>query len=309
MSPLLFAIYVSSLGEELNNSGLGVQLGSVVLSAIFFADDIVLITESEAKMNKLLSIVKKWTLKWRMDISVAKSKVMSMSYKKEKWSIFNTEKHEWDEMEVVNCFKYLGNKIEIAPWRMFREMNQSMTSAAKNYMYHIMSLSKTGPDTSEVARSLWSGCAIPAFLYGCECSHVTETTINELESIQAKVANFILQIPVCSSSTAGIVDVGFKSIRQQIHERKLSYHHRLLSLPAHWWTRIAYSELAKLGMRSVYIPDITRINKEGVQLLEHGERAHAKEGGGKVKAIFDGKMPEKQKVNGFDVSTEHCVPE
>ena len=40
MSPLLFAIFVSDLGKELNATGLGVKLGSLNISALFFADDI-----------------------------------------------------------------------------------------------------------------------------------------------------------------------------------------------------------------------------------------------------------------------------
>ena len=232
------------------------------MSALFFADDIVLLSESTEEMDKLLDVVIRWTVRWRMDISITKSKVMTMTKGVEKWEVFNTEENKWDEMEIVDCFKYLGTKIEIAPWRMFKQFNQSMIAKAKNYMYHIMSLSKSGPDTSEVARTLWYQCAIPAILYGSECNQVTEITIKELERIQAKVANFILQIPIRSSCTAGLVDVGFKSMRQQFHERKLMYHHRLLTLPSHWWARIAYKELAKMGMRSSYIREITNIRLE-----------------------------------------------
>ena len=263
MSPLLFSIYVSDLGAELNRSGLGVQLDETTnISAVFFADDIALISESEEKLDQLLKIVTDWTVKWKMDISVSKSKVMSMSSDKESWKVFNTEENKWDSMEVVQIFKYLGAKIEIGPWRMFKEFNFNLISTAKNYMYHILSLSKMGPDTSEVACALWSQCAVPAILYGTEVMHVSETSIMELERIQSKVANFILQIPLRSSSTAGIVDVGFKSFRQLIHERKIVYHKRLLSLPSHCWARVAYKVLSKLGQKSVYIRDVTNIRME-----------------------------------------------
>ena len=71
MSPLLFSIFISDLGAELNRSGLGVQLDEkTIISAIFFADDLALISESEENLNKLLKIVTNWTTKWKMNISV-----------------------------------------------------------------------------------------------------------------------------------------------------------------------------------------------------------------------------------------------
>ena len=42
LSPLLFALYINELGVELEKLG-GVRIGDVVIPAIFFADDIVLL--------------------------------------------------------------------------------------------------------------------------------------------------------------------------------------------------------------------------------------------------------------------------
>ena len=112
MSPLLFAIFISDLGDELNKTGLGIQFDTLTnISAIFFADDIVLLAESEEDLNQLLGIVTAWTVKWKMDISVKKSKVMLMSSDLKFWKMFNTDEEKWDVMEVVNVLNILEPKL------------------------------------------------------------------------------------------------------------------------------------------------------------------------------------------------------
>ena len=40
LSPLLFALYIRGMGEELCNSRVGVKLGDICISSLFFADDL-----------------------------------------------------------------------------------------------------------------------------------------------------------------------------------------------------------------------------------------------------------------------------
>lgn len=173
--------------------------------------------------------------------------------------MFDTENSTWSEMEIVDCFKYLGVKIEIAPFRLYKSYNEHIISVAKNYMYNILALSKAGPDTSTVAHALWVNCALPAILYGCETNVILESTIESLESIQSQVGNFILQLPICSSSTAGLVDAGLKPVRQVIEERKVAYHCRILTMPSWWWVRIAYNEHVSMGHDSRYLRELYNI--------------------------------------------------
>ena len=55
LSPLLFALYIASLGQALDSSKLGVKLGKVMITAIFFEDDLLLLSRTPKRgMNKLL---------------------------------------------------------------------------------------------------------------------------------------------------------------------------------------------------------------------------------------------------------------
>ena len=65
LSPLLFALYLKEMGETLHQSKLGTSIGKdnhqdregITISAMFFADDLVLIANSKSKLEKLLQIL------------------------------------------------------------------------------------------------------------------------------------------------------------------------------------------------------------------------------------------------------------
>ena len=60
LSPLLFLIFINDLIKELKDSGIGVTVGKITLNNLVFADDIVLITNTGAKLQTLLTIAGKY---------------------------------------------------------------------------------------------------------------------------------------------------------------------------------------------------------------------------------------------------------
>ena len=56
LSPLLFALYISDLGNDLCKSGEGFDIEDVNTCALFFADDIVLLSPKAKGLKKLLEI-------------------------------------------------------------------------------------------------------------------------------------------------------------------------------------------------------------------------------------------------------------
>ena len=109
---------------------------------------------------------------------------MGMEKLPDKWPILDTQTGKMENMDITMFFKYLGVNIDLAPWKLYSHYNEQVIRTARNYMYSVMSLAKTGPDTSQLAHSLWTCCAVPAFLYGVECNVLLQSTINKLESFQ-----------------------------------------------------------------------------------------------------------------------------
>ena len=61
LSPTLFAIFINDLAVEIKSSNIGVRLDeNLVLNILLYADDIVLLAETEEDLQCLLYIVECW---------------------------------------------------------------------------------------------------------------------------------------------------------------------------------------------------------------------------------------------------------
>ena len=57
LSPRLFSLYIESIIEYIDNSGLGIKIGSMIINILLYADDIILLANDLNEMQKMLDIV------------------------------------------------------------------------------------------------------------------------------------------------------------------------------------------------------------------------------------------------------------
>ena len=60
LGPILFNLFINDLLVELNDSNLGAAIGPIIIAALGFADDIVLISDNASKLQNLLNICHSW---------------------------------------------------------------------------------------------------------------------------------------------------------------------------------------------------------------------------------------------------------
>ena len=105
LSPLLFSLYISGLGKVLHSLQEGVVFNGVVVTALFFADDLVLISRTKVRgMNKLLKVVNKFCQDMNMKLAVDKTVILSAGASNTVWKVDN------DSPDLVASLvaKYLG---------------------------------------------------------------------------------------------------------------------------------------------------------------------------------------------------------
>src|SRR6185503_15826182 len=124
LSPILFAIYINGLAEEINKEGLGVKLikyRNGKLGILMFADDIALIADEKNQLNKIVDIACKYSLKWRFSFNYDKCAIMIFDNKIKKIKYGNcihkcTCGFHWklgDQLiKQVNSYKYLGGELD-----------------------------------------------------------------------------------------------------------------------------------------------------------------------------------------------------
>lgn len=81
LSPLLFSIFINDLRDEIKKLGKGVRFGNSRISMLFFADDIVLLAESQEDLEAMLAEVYKYSIKWRLKFNYDKCNVIRFDNK------------------------------------------------------------------------------------------------------------------------------------------------------------------------------------------------------------------------------------
>ena len=215
LSPLLFALYIASLGLALDRSKLGVKLGKAMITAIFFADDLLLLSRTPKRgMNKLLRIVSRFCTDMRMKLATSKTYILTNAPNEISWKVDNIT------IEEILVAKYLGVTIQVRGRSMIGGYEKDMIRKATNYAYAIMNISRGILDRAMVAKRLWESCAIPSILYCVEAVTLKKATIVELDRLQCMVGRFILQIPHSSSKVLTWMDAGLMPMAHQIQARQ-----------------------------------------------------------------------------------------
>ena len=232
LSPMLFALYIADIGNDINSSGLGVQLGSICVSGLLFADDILLISRSANGLLHLLLLVKSNCDRLRLTISVKKSEIISPN--DINWSPSDGDV-EVLSLKQVSQYKYLGTWTFGSMWRTRLRKQEVSISTAKKYKASCIYVSREGQDTVDVVLCTMKNVAIPAILYGCEMMPFSESTILMIERIQSSLAKFALGVSSNAPNLCAQSELGLKPFRQALYERQLGFYRRILFLEDKRW--------------------------------------------------------------------------
>ena len=151
-------------------------------------------------------------------------------------------------LENVVYFKYLGITVSSSPYSLFKNYNASVKKKALSYLSSVLSMSKSGPDRSEMAYMTWTHIAIPAILYGSEVMPLTQDTISTIEMCQTQIAKFMLQIPRSSASVSSNLDAGFQPVWSYVAQKVMLYAHYTMEKPESNWAKKALSDQLSLGL-------------------------------------------------------------
>ena len=110
IAPTLFAMYINSLAQEIKNLNKGVNVDELMVSILLYADDIVLISDSEKGLQEQLNTMHKWCHKWRMKVNMEKTKIMHFRSSSQSET---THQFKFGEslIETTEIYRYLGFDI------------------------------------------------------------------------------------------------------------------------------------------------------------------------------------------------------
>ena len=127
LSPTLFNLFVNTLATEIKELNCGIKIGDTTVSILLYADDIVLIAETETSLQKMLDTVYKWCQKWQLNINCSKTQIVHFRKKSERESNFEFKLGE-KCIEKVNKYRYLG--VELNYSLNFSETVETLSNAS-----------------------------------------------------------------------------------------------------------------------------------------------------------------------------------
>lgn len=111
LAPVLFAIFINDLALDINDLNLGIQMcDNSKLSVLMYADDIIILSETENDMQNMLDTLHSWSEKWQLKMNIDKTKIMHCR----KASMKPTDKtfnigHQ--TIDLCKSYRYLGFEI------------------------------------------------------------------------------------------------------------------------------------------------------------------------------------------------------
>jgi len=229
VSPKLFNLYLSDMGEYLDET-CGVFVNGTTFTHLLYADDLVLVSETENGMQTLLNNVEAYCRKWHLIINSQKSKVMMFHKTQNKnphsinFSIDNKE------LEMVSSYKYLGHVL-CNSRNIHKDMYAHLVTQAQKATYALKenTRSTVGYLPPKLSLKMFDTHILPILEYNSEI-WFSEKENSDLERIQLNFLKNMLSVRCQTSTTAILTDTGRFPLLIRQHSSALKYLDRLRSL-------------------------------------------------------------------------------
>ncbi|TKR73976.1 hypothetical protein L596_021211 [Steinernema carpocapsae] len=231
ISPKLFNAALEETFKELSWEDRGLNINGRRLSNLRFADNIVLIAESEEELQQLVAEQQEASRRSGLKINREKTKTMAAE-----------EAHillDGEPIEQVPSFIYLGQAIQTrrdpskeigrrisSGWNVFRKYGPFLSSASVQM---------------RLKRRLFNQCILPAMLYGCETWATTKEARKKLAVAQRRMERRMAGVRLIDKrSNAWLRGVTkLKDVTETANRRKWSFAWKMTNANVEkWHTRI-----------------------------------------------------------------------
>ena len=183
-SPGFFLTFINPLLVKLKESGIGLCLQNNIVNVLAYADDLVLLANSELELQKLVNILQEWCSKFRIAVNIEKTNVM----------VFNSDvepKIVLDGQILCNVdnYKYLGVWFD-KHLRFEKHAKLTASSGNRAFGYLIQKI-KTYRDLNHQSYSkLFDNLVLPILLYGNETWNTKNfKCISDVQLVQSTIEN------------------------------------------------------------------------------------------------------------------------
>lgn len=163
ISPTLFSIFINDLADEINSLNKGINIGNSQISILMYADDVVLLANSEEDLQSMLDTLHSWSTTWLIDINRTKSKIVHFRKPRTTKTVFNFKIGNRD-LDVDSLYKYLGTYF--SEFLNFTEHSDILGESAGRALGSVVSkLKKNSFMNYSTYTKLFDSCVVPIVDY------------------------------------------------------------------------------------------------------------------------------------------------
>ncbi len=208
LSPCLFNIVIADLDSMLGDQD-GIHINGHKIHGLYYADDIILISDSENSLQNMLDVAANFAEKWGLSYNDTKSKVMVIGkrIKDRGWALGD----KW--IYKTNSYCYLGVFMNRSLKDSYHINSHITKKADKMDPYMRYTLAKHHDiKRIELADTIWQKIVLPSLTHGAGVWFAdTKSSKDKLSSIQYRFAKAALKIKTMPSASATIGELGWRS--------------------------------------------------------------------------------------------------
>ena len=182
-SPWLYSMFIDGLAQALKQAGHGVMIAGVRVPCLMYADDIVMLADSQSQLAAMHDIVSEFACKNRFQFNGAKSGVMTFGAspaararaEAEDWILFGSP------VKVVDSYTYLGTITQAGGLSWTQHLRAAIEKAKRRSADLLWVCRSDRGMRSRTALTLWEAIARPLLEYASELwsGQVTEYSCAE----------------------------------------------------------------------------------------------------------------------------------
>jgi hypothetical protein len=250
LSPTIFISYLNDLSMKLKDSRQYLEIGDRKLNHLLYADDLALIADSPASLQKLADITSEWCSEWQLSVNTTKTQVMHFRKKRRPRQDMQTINMNGEDLKFVDNYKYLG--VTFDEHLTFSTNANILAGAAGRALGALIAKYKTNVNMGYgTYGTLYESCVAPILDYG---SHVTGYHIwKELEAVQFRAERVFLGVHKFAAKAAISSDMNWDSCYTRQKFQLLRFWNKLTNMPDHRLPKqIFLTELQRQGHWSAY---------------------------------------------------------
>ncbi len=240
ISPTLFNIFINDLANELQNPDCHpAKINDIQLGCLLYADDLLILSETEHGLRKGLSILSDFSERWSLTVNVKKSKILIFNKKKVDCGPFIVN---GESLEIVKSYRYLG--VIVSSSGSFKAGIQNLSSKALKCSFLLkrkLLLNLKVP--AKIYLNCFETLVKPVLLYcsevwGQDLVHDTKDFTLDLvdkncepERIHLKFCKSLLRVPATASNVAVRSELGRTPVILTIMSNICKYYMRLTKMP------------------------------------------------------------------------------